>query len=1345
MEAVASFAAARRDRMREADSDLAPMVLSALTQWTADGDWYAELIDDASVLWLEAFEAEAPNADPDLFIGRFRDMLGEALSQTKEPSNPPTDAEVNRVTRWLSTATLNNATYLGNGAHGGKGMRWVTMRDSSVRETHRAANGEIADSDGTFDIGGYDLHYPGEPVGPPEIWINCVVGSTQVEWSGQDVIAVTRREHTGTFVKVRTGNGHELTITPNHPVLTSGGYVPARLLRPGDQVMATSLPVAPEVGNTPPSIEQVYRAAREHGMVGRVGGSAVNFHGDVAESEVEVVWPDSNLPLEVGGECREPALVGAHGREVPLVGNGLPGAGASVPAGRVPVGGILPAGSSVGGSYDVTSFLRSHPRHADAVRLGPITDRKAEGFQATEDGVPADTEFLAHLEYALASGMALVDIVEVELYSATHEVYNLHTSENWYNANSIMTHNCRCILVPARVEGALTVSPITAAITDEVDVEDIPVDELEDGEEEVTEIPVHGVAAIEGRPTGDGRKFALGAVTFGDLPQPLGYEFESSHGGGNSRVAIVGRIDEFFKVEVDDIVEIRFRGVIFPGKPYAAQAIEGIIDQSYRGLSVIVDDMALDVETTKADFDATEDGQTVVETLSAARIRRFDMVPTGAYQEGWLNLGHEFASELGDDALAACAACAGGDDDEDDENIERGYDLYDDQMITVNLGRIGEEELAALDALSVEEQIQYQIEHGMVEAIESYREVSTAERRKLAEEGKALPDGSFPIATEEDLENAIQAIGRASNPDEVKALIKKRAADLGRSDLVPEDWALVASAFAPGTKDGEVGTLVAWNARYQSAAATQRSAAGAASTTAAGSGMGTRSASAGTHLEPMAQTGLTDAPTTMSAGSGPDMSTGKATVASLSLVESADQLIASFTSAASDPFRMGLFSTTFAATVGASTPDISSLSLAQRTSLAAMLITAGLESSVETASMTSRIPTTGSGSPKASGHAELAGTQAADASRSEKLSDVTVLAGRLIEAFSNPTTRDSPGWITHPIPTGRIRRYWVRGKGAAKIRWGVPGDFNRCRRQLAKYIVNPKWLAGACANMHREALGVWPGQEKGFGSKSEGMSMSVALVASGTVIEKPADAFKDPGFSRLTPLTIDGDRIYGHLAQWGVCHIGIQDVCVTAPHSSTNYSMYRTGVVFTDEGRLPVGQITMGTGHASIKANAKEAVAHYDNTGSVVADVVAGEDAFGIWFAGLLRPGLTPERIAQLAASALSGDWRRTMTGLELVAALAVNVPGYPIPRVSLSASALAGQESLVAAGIVELDAVTAGLVPSSEEIAGIVRTAVDEYRHAEAREARIEALRPFGDKAREHSLARIATYFEGE
>jgi hypothetical protein len=52
------------------------------------------------------------------------------------------------------------------------------------------------------------------------------------------------------------------------------------------------------------------------------------------------------------------------------------------------------------------------------------------------------------------------------------------------------------------------------------------------------------------------------------------------------------------------------------------------------------------------------------------------------------------------------------------------------------------------------------------------------------------------------------------------------------------------------------------------------------------------------------------------------------------------------------------------------------------------------------------------------------------------------------------------------VPTERIRRYWTKGKGAGKIRWGAPGDFNRCRTQLAKYVQNPDWLAGLCANMH---------------------------------------------------------------------------------------------------------------------------------------------------------------------------------------------------------------------------------------------------------------------------------------
>ena len=834
-----AFAASRGDRLSRADEELAPFVRRALEAWRpGDDGWFQELIEAASVLWLEIFSEEAPHADPDLFMPRYHEMLGESLRQTTEPTTPVSEDQIHRVTYWLSTATVNNATYLGNRAHGGKGMRWVTMRDDEVRATHRAANGQVASVDGTFDIGGFDLHYPGEPIGPPEIWINC-----------------------------------------------------------------------------------------------------------------------------------------------------------------------------------------------------------------------------------------------------------------------------RCILAPARVEGALTVStPIIAAseaVVDEVEIEadDLPVDELDDDEELVTEIPVHGVAAIEGKPTGDGRMFEPGAVTWGRLPQPLGFEFESSHGGDNSRVAIIGRIDEFFKHDNGEYIEVRWRGVIHPGKEYAARAIEGILDGSFGGLSVIVDAVTMNVEATEAEFDNVADGARPVEHYSEVRIRRHDLVPTPAYEETWVGLGLEFADELSEaerDALVACGC--------DEYEV---VDLTDDDL---------ENFRAAAEA-----------EDG------AYRDVSAEERKRLAEEGKAMPDGSYPIANCEDLRNAIQAIGRASDPEAVKRHIRKRKSALGCDEVeLPDSWVVEAEAFAPGTKDG-------------------------------------------------------------------------------------------------------------------------------------------------------------------------------------------------------------PGWITHPIPTARIRRYWVRGKGAAKIRWGVPGDFNRCRRQLAKYIANPDWLAGACANMHKEAIGVWPGQESGRHSV-EGVPMS--LTASAALSTKPSVAFSDPAFTEPTPLTIEGDRIFGHLAVWGVCHIGVRDVCTVAPHSTANYGYFRTGTVMTDEGRVRVGNITMGTGHASLRASAKAAVAHYDNTGTVVADIVCGEDQHGIWFSGLLRPNLTTEQVDALQASALSGDWRDTAHGLELVAALAVPVPGFPI--VSLHASAEEGQVSLVAAGaIVPEPALVASGVRTAEDIAGIVREAIEEYRFQEKREQKLAAIRPWAEKARASAASRVIDYFQ--
>ena len=291
-----------------------------------------------------------------------------------------------------------------------------------------------------------------------------------------------------------------------------------------------------------------------------------------------------------------------------------------------------------------------------------------------------------------------------------------------------------------------------------------------------------------------------------------------------------------------------------------------------------------------------------------------------------------------------------------------------------------------------------------------------------------------------------------------------------------------------------------------------------------------------------------------------------------------------------------------------------------------------------------------------------------------------------------PQTKDGPGWITHPDPTEDITNYWVDGRGAAKIRWGQGGDFNRCRRQLAKYVQNPDWLAGLCANLHYRALGVWPGQESG--GKMAAMNMdpnaelpSVSLVASGAEDAISVEYFTNPNLKELTPLTITDDgHIFGHIAGWDTCHIG-KYPCTTAPHTNMDYAYFLTGEVLTDAGYVPVGQITLGGGHAPDGISLRAALAHYDNLGTAFADVHCGEDEFGIWVSGKVREGVTKKQVHDMRAASVSGDWRGVIVGgaerLELVAVCAVNVPGFPIPRTRVAMSG-ERQTSLVAAGVVE-------------------------------------------------------------
>lgn len=191
--------------------------------------------------------------------------------------------------------------------------------------------------------------------------------------------------------------------------------------------------------------------------------------------------------------------------------------------------------------------------------------------------------------------------------------------------------------------------------------------------------------------------------------------------------------------------------------------------------------------------------------------------------------------------------------------------------------------------------------------------------------------------------------------------------------------------------------------------------------------------------------------------------------------------------------------------------------------------------------------------------------------------------------------------------------------------------------------------------------------------------------------------FEDPQLPGPTPWTVTEDgRVFGHLALWGTCHTGFADRCKTPPRSASGYAYYRVhGARARDDAgntvRVPVGYVTVsrapgigghagiGTGHAA-RMSAAEVAAHYDNTCTAAAEVAAGEDEFGIWVAGRLLPGLDDDTAYKVAGAALSGDWRRIRGSMELLAALAVNTPGFPVPWRTLVASG--EPQALVASGV---------------------------------------------------------------
>ena len=566
---------------------------------------------------------------------------------------------------------------------------WVATLDPRTRDTHFRLDGQRVPLGGKFMVGGHEADHPSDQRLPPHESINCVVGETKLGWAGQGVASSTRRPYVGTFVNLVTANGHDLTVTPNHPVLTPGGYVPAGELRPGEEVMGTPVASAPKVSDMPPRADEFHHALGQAGVRGRIVGGGMDFHGDIAEGdEIDVVRPDRDLwvdihPAEGGSSPGDNPLIGVRHGAGALPSPGGRGVTLSPPplarGSRNDGGGSAPG--SVGGASERPPLVFPEPGHADTVGLGAGADPQPKFIKPADDSGATDTELARHLQNASSLGMEPVELIGVDFFTGRHDVYNLSTTDEWYTANGIALHNCRCTLMYVRADEDVPDDTDRQTERERSDgTTRDPQAEVrarggrgvtragDNGQQTVTaaaqtgDTPMRkqwtGTLAPVGKPTGDGRIFDTDAeLTFREFPLPL--MFQRATSDGHDTAVIVGKITsatvdgggvqavgEFFdSAEATEAVTLVQEGVLRPSVDLADMVVEyELLDAD--GNAVDLDDDELDPDDIA--------GERM--HIRAASIIAATLVAKPAFAEAKITIGDDTPAPAEDDTEAEEAA-----------------------------------------------------------------------------------------------------------------------------------------------------------------------------------------------------------------------------------------------------------------------------------------------------------------------------------------------------------------------------------------------------------------------------------------------------------------------------------------------------------------------------------------------------------------------------------------------------------------------------------------------------------------------------------------------------------------
>lgn len=309
----------------------------------------------------------------------------------------------------------------------GEGLDVFIGGDEAATEAHWVLQRK---ADGSFDE--YKCLLPGQTL------VGTIVGGSKAFYTGQ-------------VVKLRMASGHDLSVTPNHPVLTPRGLVPAGRLKKGDHLLAhvgegKSARTRDHEQHPPTLVEEVFSALAELHPLGvtRKLVAPLDFHGDAGgfHGEVEVVRTYRELRGDVvpqASECvQEGGFIGALPAEGDLVRSSSLHAGLQA-EGSPGVG----APSTLSGAASLLGqHLGGSSGDAQAYRFGEPPDGYLAQLKASLDRTDVYAQTLGDVLGRLPAGVSLDQIVHVELVHYSGPVFDFESTSGLIVANRVVVSNC---------------------------------------------------------------------------------------------------------------------------------------------------------------------------------------------------------------------------------------------------------------------------------------------------------------------------------------------------------------------------------------------------------------------------------------------------------------------------------------------------------------------------------------------------------------------------------------------------------------------------------------------------------------------------------------------------------------------------------------------------------------------------------------------------------------------------------------------------------------------------------------------------------------------------------------